>query len=487
MFCAESYNIFARSLGSACIPWVMHISEEWRREIEAQVAVPFSEWVKVTLTAEYKNHFHKNYNCGNKNGMRSLWSMRIRSSADMPANLSGVEFVAEDRVGYTAGGELVIATTLHGLLVQYIGARAEELYMHIVKDEEHYLWESRGPKIYNSIVGVVPSLGRSPDIVVLTEYDIHEAAADYRGSGQCERFCDAMRAGGYGGALMQAPLDRELSGLGLYWKDAEFELHAHESDMAEDMGSGEGGIFKLGSGCSHRGAYNFDLHEHCHALRRGADGAVSSGYREIHIADRKNVFFVRLQHKASGKIVLVIGLHLTTDSRDCVDTNEFPGEVRGQELNTIGNILIENPAISEGVDALLMMGDFNIDVSERGILKGDLKSFLTSAELSINTRFSDTADEKNPIFDLNQKGESPPYQKHFRLVEAFSGVHKWEAGSELCSSYNSKRRSWIDMVWHSDSSLRALRTGEVRPLRNPIPNADHGSDHIPLYVLFQFC
>ena len=176
-----------------------------------------------------------------------------------------------------------------------------------------------------------------------------------------------------------------------------------------------------------------------------------------------------------------------TDSRDCSDTNEFPGEVRGQEISTIGNILLENPQISLGVDAILLMGDFNIDVSERDILKGTLRSCLGNDVLDINTRITFDHDSGNPILDFNFSSLSS-LNPQFRLIEAFSDIHKWKAiGSEdVCSSFNSKRRSWIDMVWHSEASLQVRNRASLQSLSSPIPNAQHGSDHLPLYVLFSF-
>ena len=490
MFLAACYNIFARSLGSSCIPWVISIEDSWREVLEDRGDITW-ERLRSILQKEYLKHFHKNHYCGDKNGMRRIWSDHIVSAEDIPRHMaSHIQYIGEDKIGYFVEGNLTTAVTLHGLLVQNLSDMGEALYQHIQRNEEHFLWEHRGPKIYQQVAGISLEFQKSPDIVVLTEYDIHDGSSMYRREGLMETFPQAMYEDGYSGALMLAPLDVETSGLGVYWKRSEFKLH---SDDKEELVSfapfTNNEVFSLKPDKYYRGTYNFDLHEHAHKLHTDPDGVKRSVFEELPCKDRKNVFFVRLQHIQSEKIVLVVGAHLMTDSRDCSGTNEFPGEVRGGELQTIGNILRGNPDITSGVDAMLMMGDFNIDVSERDILKGKVESCINGSVKHIDTNIYDDSDSGLPLyFDFNDK-RSESYYNTLCLSEAFSGTHCWgeNIGSgKLCSSFNSKRCSWIDMVWHSTSSLVPIKTCEIEALSKEIPDEKHGSDHLPLYVLFGF-
>ena len=62
----------------------------------------------------------------------------------------------------------------------------------------------------------------------------------------------------------------------------------------------------------------------------------------------------RLRHKASGRIVCVVAMHLMTTSRDGPGVTRFPGEVRAGELATIKSIVAERAARD---DAVVLCGD----------------------------------------------------------------------------------------------------------------------------------
>ena len=75
-----------------------------------------------------------------------------------------------------------------------------------------------------------------------------------------------------------------------------------------------------------------------------------------------------------------------------------------------------------------------------------------------------------------------------RLEEAFASEHQWGKrvhAHGVCSSYSSKRCTWIDMLWHS-TDLRVGRRSVNTTPAEPMPNAEHGSDHLPIFASFDF-
>lgn len=337
MFHVMNYNIFARSLGSNCIPWVLSINEVWRGRVSTILNGSLDTWIDTALSSEYRKHFHKNYHSGSKVGMRKLWSQHLKYPSDVSRDLSEVSFVSEHRVKYiytnpsTGEKREEIATTLYGILSRDLPTIADELYEHIMERDEHFQWEYRGPMIFREIVQPNEEVGSSVDLVSLAEYDIHSGSAHYRGADTEETFPRAMQRSGYAGCLLNSPWDSDVSGIGLYWKDSVFQLadqpqHEVCDGSEEDEIETSEKVFTLQTGQSHRGAYNYDMHEHWHRLyTTDANTGPVSVYEEIPKKDRRNTGLVRLRHRESDRIILVVSTHLMTESRDGPSTNEYPG------------------------------------------------------------------------------------------------------------------------------------------------------------------
>lgn len=109
-----SYNVLAKSLGSNCIPWVMHCSDaSLVAEVEAHTGQSWGDWKAAVLKGDYMRHFHKNRDSHDYDTMRSLFSAgKLESQEDVPSTLTGITFVSENTVKYTAGDEERVRTPL---------------------------------------------------------------------------------------------------------------------------------------------------------------------------------------------------------------------------------------------------------------------------------------------------------------------------------------------------------------------------------------
>ena len=112
--------------------------------------------------------------------MIQIWSMRINSPADIPSELTGLSFVAPDRVSFKtldkSGCNQTehVATTLNEILGSHFGSVfADELYAHITRNESHYMWENRGTEIFSAVTSPCTADldGLTSDLVVLTGAD----------------------------------------------------------------------------------------------------------------------------------------------------------------------------------------------------------------------------------------------------------------------------------------------------------------------------
>jgi hypothetical protein len=79
-----------------------------------------------------------------------MWSACIESQEDVPPILHAVKVVAPDTLCYKVDGCEHIAVTLRGLLRQQLPAVADELFKEFVKDERFFMWEARGPLIFET-------------------------------------------------------------------------------------------------------------------------------------------------------------------------------------------------------------------------------------------------------------------------------------------------------------------------------------------------
>lgn len=197
-FTAVTFNIFARSLGSSVIPWVLNISPEAQAIISRSKVNPkldIKDWLKRTATIEYKQHFHRNFASGDKELMRGVWSARIDSREDVPLGLPFVTCVKPDELQYpgkieAAGSaasaicESQTAITFRGLLRRDIPDVADELFNEFVSNEEFFKWENRGPEIFEiatkrAISELLPeeSCPMLSDLVTLCEVETHFSLA----------------------------------------------------------------------------------------------------------------------------------------------------------------------------------------------------------------------------------------------------------------------------------------------------------------------
>mmetsp|Transcript_1996 Transcript_1996/g.7704 ORF Transcript_1996/g.7704 Transcript_1996/m.7704 type:complete len:452 (+) Transcript_1996:303-1658(+) len=421
--------------------------------------------------------------------MREFWSARTcNSQADIPACLTGISFAGPDQVAYidAASGQRILCSTLRGLLCAKLPAEGlgEKLFAHLMEAEEQvYAWAARGPRLFRDITASRelmaaghPAAGGRADVVMLQEYDALPAEADYRGLGQQESFVAAMAAMGYAHVLFQeANLARkDPSGLGLFWNTKTFEFAGHPSSGHVEVACGS----SIGES-----AHNVDLMEHWHRCdRSSADGR---GVRELmNVADRRNLAMARLRHRASGQAVWAVTCHLMTTSRDSAKTNEYPGEVRAGELRAVREVL--RARVPPG-EAVIFAGDFNTDARELSVFEGRLKSKATGDMLEVPTGFVASDGGCSRALEWHA-GEAS-----LRMREALEPIHQWGAGvgpagaaGGHCTSTNAERTDWIDYLWYSEGLLEPVALGDLRTPSSPIPDRQHGSDHLPIAARFQF-
>jgi hypothetical protein len=462
----------------------MTISSEWKQRIEHFLKVPYHIWIKDICTNEYLQHFHKNYSSGNKSLMRKLWSQNVRHPFDIPRELTGLTYISENLVKYSRDQNEYYARTLPGLLTKSLPIFAQELYQHIMELDVYFDWEVRGPCLYRTIINT------DPDLISLCEYDIHDAVAAYRDITIRETFANAMAASGYSGFLLKSPDSRSESGLGIFWKSQEFELIYDASPHTPQFPT----MATINIDTDLNGIIsNFDLHEHWHKLSLSTEGLLSSSYQEMSQKDRRHVGFLRLRNKQTQKVLLIVFTHLMTTSRDCQETNEYPGEVRFEEMDTIGSAIYSylNNIGSVPIDGIIYSGDFNLDLREfRKLYQGVQSTLDPSRFRSFQTGF---------IPHVNQQKEDvgfkPCLQYHpdrrWLLHEAFESTHCWGDHGRIgydqyCTRFNHERCEWIDMIWYSSQSLKVKNLSSMKTPLTPIPNEAHGSDHLPLCAEFEW-
>jgi mRNA deadenylase 3'-5' endonuclease subunit Ccr4 len=462
------YNIFAKSLSSNSIPWVMNIAIEWKIQIESLTQLTYTEWMKRFCHGEYLSHFHKNYHSGDKSMMRFLWGREITHQDDIPTELHGLSFHSEHRVRYNQEGNEMIATTLPGILKISVPEIANELYQHIIEVDDYYKWEFRGPKVFQEIVG------NNPDLISLCEYDIHHATASYRNPLSQETFYQAMLATGYSGFLLKSPGVRELSGLGFYWKTDSFDVICNNSPNSLPNIIDCSNVDEITG--------NYDLGEYWHKLILNDEGLpVGSKYEELQPKDRRNVGFIRLRHKQTNKVLLVVCSHLMTTSRDGPNTNEFPGEVRALEMEFIGQKIQQYIDRYPSIHGIIYAADFNIDVRDLKKFQAPITSIIDpTKELHFRTGYHHGSSKPTLVYHSNER---------YHLEEAFESIHAWGGGTgkeKNCTSFNRERCEWIDMLWYTPKTLVLNSISSMQTPPSPIPDQNHGSDHLPLWAEFDF-
>ncbi|KAL3942189.1 MAG: hypothetical protein SGBAC_003568 [Bacillariaceae sp.] len=452
--------MLARSLGTNTIPWVMDVSPSIQRQIEQTSSYDtFSEWVDNVLKPEYMRHFHKNFASGNYAAMRRFWGAPTCQSAnDIPKELKGLKWIDEDRVSYTTSQNSTetqhIATTMRGTCKKALPNDLFDSFFSevISKEEGVYTWNTRGPRIFETI------LRNEPDIISIQEYDCNDVQAEYRKPGCVESFSEAMATAGYSGVFLKDPLlGRDPpSGMGVFWMDNTFETLA-----------GKSGIESLDCGkqAFDDSVLNVDLEEHWHPSKSETSDSVM-----MKASDRRNGGLCRLRHKQSRRRVTLCTAHLMTKSRDGLKTNNFPGEVRAGELAALKR-LVESTAQSD--ESVVLTGDFNTDAKEAlGVFAGKFQS-------------SDSILEFQTGFDAQSKTFSWGSQV---LQDAFAQTHQWGEGvgeGKHCTSRNANRIEWIDYIFHDAIGLEALESTKCVTPPTLIPDEQHPSDHLQLTVHFR--
>ena len=278
-FTALTYNILARSLGSNCIPWVMQVSEESKLRVEAAQGRSWEAWRRGAVDDEYKRHWHKNFASGDYTAMRRLWSGAVLGPEDVPAELRGLAFEAEDEVRYERAGASVVATTLRGVLRASLGDEAGVALWEELSESEAtvYDWRARGPKVFG--------VAASADVVALQEYDVHGVVADYD-AGPAATFAEAMGAAGFDGVFAKDPLRtrKPPSGLGVFWRRGVFEAC-----------EGDGGVLDLDCGEAAGSLSNHDLEETWHPLSAAGEEV------PLPAADRRTQGRKRVRHWRTSK------------------------------------------------------------------------------------------------------------------------------------------------------------------------------------------
>ncbi|GAB5365780.1 hypothetical protein AAMO2058_001087700 [Amorphochlora amoebiformis] len=517
----RTYNVLCLSLGTNGIPWILTISEEMEKKMDAYLGKgetkgpqgPVTSWSaykKEILTSEYLTHFHKNYRSGSYLDMRLFWcSSSVESDGDIPRKLTGLDYHAPNQVKYTGKKKQpIIATTLKGILQNSLDKKvAHELFVDILKREKTvFTWAKRGPKIFNKIIENPPSCKTSPDIIGLQEYDIHNAEATYTG-GKLKTFRKAMTDEGYAGLMFQQP--KGDAGIAVFWKRSVFAFEPWRSNTHSGTL-----VLQCGSRIAHS-AYNFDMKEKWHCVKKGAKGDVSSLLND---GDRRNVGIVKLIHRRTHAITWVFCVHLMTSSRDKKGVTKFPGEVRAGEMEFIRRKAEKLVAPGEGI---VFLGDFNTQPCHLDLLAGDVYSgeekihFSTGfnvdkkefvwksrhrSKRNIPTRVDvlpKVAQEvlghspSNRVSRDNSRSNLAPHDTKESdnriLKEAFETIHKWEKPKgRQCTSINADRAEWIDLMFYTPTTMTLEKPHiPIASGSKTLPDYENPSDHIPLTATFR--
>jgi len=436
------YNLLLEELGSNFVPRTMRepSAEELQRAfagLPGDTALA-ERWaaLRSELEAEYRKwHPLKEIILdpqGVEARIRALWGEPdLLALSGNGWNLRGLELASSCQLGEKSSS----AKTLLGILRDRLGpAAGDELYKAIREVHERCcVWPVRGA----SIISRIKALGAS--VVVLEEYDMHELPTAGHPS-----FKAAMAELGYDGACFRGP-GQAAMGVGLFWRLKELAL-------SEGASLPESRVIRSGEDLGF--AANLDFEE--------------AGFREM---DRRSLALARLV-TPSGSPVLLCGAHLMTTSRD------KGGEVRAFELTRIREF-ISSRATAQ--DAVLLCGDFNIDIRARreehvlcGIFGGG----------PCEPRLSETGYKRPEGCEAGAFNWRRSDGGSLVLRDAFGDVN---AREESCSTRTASRLETIDYIFHDESRLELLpgTRSELRCPEESMPNETEPSDHLPLVAAFR--
>jgi exonuclease III len=481
-----SYNIFANSLASGTIPWVLSVKRNLRERADEYFSrsktSSYSSWKdfkKNALTPAYTHHFHK------PRERRDLWRQgKLSSSEEIPDSCAEeFEFVDTDMVSYVkSDGSVQCARTLRGTLRQNLPKNlADELFDDIMKNEKDvYSWSCRGRKMLNILTkrpwnlsyggsGDIQVELTRPDIICLQEYDVHNTRIELNG----RTFQEEMRHEGYDGIFLQGPCRHSKSGLSIWWRSDRFDLDMldeKKEDEEENKDNVNVAYFESQEisptvQCGDRvynknemkrlAVWNTDMMERWN--KKQEKTLMPKSYR-------RNVALIRLRSRKHVENSLYVGnTHLMTTSRDDVEK----GYIRANELRTIKDICVKH---CESKKPLILSGDFNTPCSRLDIFSGSSANIKTG-------------------FDIDTK--SFQWWKQNCLVEAFESHHGYSENddvvSERCTSKNKNRTEWIDYMFYTPKTIHVVAKTDNFTPAHPIPDAsdDYPSDHIPIGVLFE--
>ena len=470
-----SYNIFANSLASGTIPWVLSVkkdlvlrADEYFRASELKYSC-WKDFKKNVLTPAYTRHFHK------PRERRDLWRQgKLSSAEEIPKSCSGqLEFVDSDSVSYVASdGSRRIARTLRGTLRDNLPkALADEIFHDIMKNENDvYAWSSRGRKMMNLLTkrpwtvrysgsGDMTAELNYPDIICLQEYDVHDTRIDEKSPS----FQEEMRLQGYDGIFLHGPSRHSKSGLSIWWRSDRFDL-----DTEEDCEENETSVAYFQSckispvvQCRER-TYCVDSKKRLAVWNSDLMETWSQSTETMPKSYRRNAALIRLRSRAHKEKTLYVGnVHLMTTSRDHIEK----GDVRAGELRRVKDLCTEHVKSEE---ALILCGDFNTSCSRLDIFSGSSAGIETN--FNVNTKAFEWWEDES-------------------LVEAFESHHEWsdENLAHRCTSKNKNRTEWIDYMFYTPNSLRVIAKTDNYTPAHSIPDAseDYPSDHMPIGVLFE--
>lgn len=150
-------------------------------------------------------------------------------------------------------------------------------------------------------------------------------------------------------------------------------------------------------------------------------------------------------------------------------------------MATIGDLVKRH--LAADVRGVLLVGDMNIDIRSRDLLRGCLRSVINGKELKITTGFRDNIETPKLVYS-SANGE-----REVELEEAFSNVHLWgdAVGTDKkCTSFTPHRCKWIDMIWYTPATMTVRSVSRMDTPSSYIPNENNGSDHLPLRAVFEF-